>query len=626
MIISTRISLVTTPDDETPGAVPPPDDATIPLARGVEPAEPIASPAMVPPEPTVPPAVVPPALVPPAVVPPAVVPPAGAAPPVGPPSQGLPVYAQPAPRGPRKGLLIGLIAGGAVVLIALVVVAALILPKIFGGAATPSATTVADIDSKPDTTWTYDWVGDADRDLITDTPRIVGVGDDLALVWPEFDQYSYESSQSDSEGWYPDYDEHYDLGYEAGLQYAIDYQSYVDDSYPYTVEFPQQEDYGPAGYEQYSDEWLGFDDGFDDAYFDLGRGYSQKEEPVDPDYTQTISLLNTSSGKSPWTIELADIIDGADVSTSFTAQNVAGSAAAVVSAVVDDESYVVAAISTENGELLSTLESDSPVSVISIDGDLIVTTVNDDGEATLGRYAVTGLDDDPKWESDGYDTSFNPTISVLGDELIQVRGDEDGAILLATTGEKASFGDDVDYSVSYDYVGGNLVRSESSEDYTQLEGWNTNGDSTWDVVEAGTAQVVDGTIFTAETSGDAFSELMAVNPGNGEELWQDTFDGEFDAVYAVNGDNVLVASGTSLIVLSLSSGEEKFTQKLGDVSAVWQGATQYYVATNDELVAYSYAEKGDAWTFDLESGQSVTQFGAHLGLVDFDAGELIGLK
>ena len=87
-----------------------------------------------------------------------------------------------------------------------------------------------------------------------------------------------------------------------------------------------------------------------------------------------------------------------------------------------------------------------------------------------------------------------------------------------------------------------------------------------------------------------------------------------------------MASGNSLTVLSLGSGEEKFTQKLGDVVGVWQGENQYYVNSGDELSAYSYTEKGDVWTFDLDEGQSVAAFGNHLGLVDFDKGELYGLE
>jgi len=581
-IPSNRLRRVDTPDVPTPGAVPP-------------------------------------------VVPP-VAPPGYVAPPAPPAATGpVAPAAAAAPGGPKKpmskGLLIGLIAGGAaLVIIAIIAVIALVLPSILGGGSTDK-TDVADIAAEPDTTWKYDWVGDNDQDFLDSTPSVVSVGDDQALVWAKFDYSAYSSSQGDSEGWYEGYDEQYADGYEAGLEYLAAKEAYYNDTPPYTVEYPDQESYFPEGaYDDY-EEWLGFQDGFYDGAYEQGEGNSQKEKPVDPDYSPSISLINAANGDEEWTVDLTKAIDGADFQSSISAFDIADSNAVLVVATVIGEkksTYTAVTLDKGNGDVISTLESDGPINAFGFGGDVIIGTSDEDGEeTTFGRYSVGDLEDDPKWDAkvDGYATlySFN--------DFVVAFSDEESVVVSANSGEEAEWGDDIDDEVGYRFAGDQLLRVEDGE----IEGYSTNGESTWKSVDAEGSFVGDGILLTFEEDGDAYSGLQRIDPSNGSEKWGDTYDDEFDYVAGVQGNNILLVSGTKIIVLDAGSGEEKFSQKAGDVYSVYEGANQYYVYTGDELAAYSYGEKGDVWTFDLDESEGIAVVGQHLVLVDNDKGTLNGL-
>lgn len=567
----------------------------------------------------------------PGAVPP-VVPPV---PPVAPagyaaPAATAPVYGAPAaaaPGGPKKpvskGLLIGLIAGGAaLIVVAIIAVVALVLPALLGGGSTDQVD-VADIADEPDTTWKYDWVGDNDQDYLDSSPSVVSVGEDKALVWADFDYDSYSNSQGNSAGWYEGYDQQYEDGYAAGLEYEEAYDAWWDD-YSGDVEYPEEEDYFPTGAYNDYDEWLGFQDGFYDARYDQGEGYSQKEKPVDPDYSPSITLINTTNGDDEWTVDLTDAIDGADFQSTISAFDIEDSnAVLVVASIIDDDKYTYTAVTLNksNGDVISTLEADGAVDAFGFGGDVIIAATDEDGEeTTIGRYGVGDLEDDPKWDTkiDGYAVLYP-----YGDFVLAYSSDEEEAVVIdANSGEDAKWGDDIDNEVGYSFLGSQLLRFEDNE----VEGYNTNGDSVWDdAVDAEYYFAQDGVLLVAEEDGDAYSGLQRINPSNGSEQWGDTYDDEFDYVIGVQGSSILLASGTKIIVLDAGSGEEKFSQKAGDFYGAYEGANQYYVYTGDELAAYSYNEKGDVWTLDLDDSEGITVVGKRLVLLDYDKGTLNGL-
>ena len=592
IIPSNRLRWVETPEEPTPGVVPP----------------------VVPPTPPVVPPVAPAGYTPAAAAPDA------AAYAAAPGAAAAPA----APKKPvSKGLLIGLIAGGAALVVAAIVaVVVLVLPSILGGGSTDE-TEVVDIASEPDTTWKYDWVGDNDQETLGSAPSVVSVGDDQALVWADFDYDTYLSTQGNSDGWYEGYDDQYDDGYAAGLEYLVAYDAWWDDD-TYTLEFPEEESYFPDGaYDDY-DKWLGFQDGFYDARYEQGEGENKLEEPIDPDYSPSIALISATSGDEEWNVDLTEAIDGADFQSVISAFDIEDSNAVLVVASIageDATTYTAVTLDKSNGKVISTLEADGEISAFGFGGDVIIGSTDEDGEeTTIGRYSVSDLESDPKWDAsiDGYAYLYG-----YGDFVLAYSGEEEEALVVnANTGEEAEWGDDIDSDVGYSFLGSQLLRFEDNE----IEGYGLNGESTWeDAVDYDTYFAADGVLLVAEEDGDAFSGLQRIDPGNGSEKWSETFDDEFDYVLGVQGSSILLASGSKIIVLDAGSGEEKFTQKAGDFYSTYEGANLYYVYTGDELAAYSYGEKGDVWTLDIDDSESIATVGKHLVLIDYDKGTLNGL-
>lgn len=520
-----------------------------------------------------------------------------------------------------------LVAGGVVVIV--IAALAVIVPRLMTGDALEGPPDVADIPGKPKTTWSFDWLADADPAFVEDTPAIAPVGDDRALIWATFDSYAYSDSQGSEAGWYEGYDEQYADGYAAGAQWLEDYDSYWE-STSLGAAFPVQKDYYPAGAYGDYEQWLGFDDGFYDAAYDNGEGFSKKEKPIAPDFSPTVTLLNTSNGRAEWSVDLADAIDGVDFTSTIYAVDVPGSEAVVVSSsTIGDasSSYALVSLSRSDGSVLSSLESDGPIGVTAIDGDVVVSTADEKGRnATVARYPVAGLGDEPTWQADGPESATGATIAALGSEYVQVVGDDGGVVLRASSGRPAGFGDDARYGVAYHYADGQLVRLQNAEDNTSVEGWNEDAGSAWaEPVASDYARVIDGRIFVATADGDGFTGLAAIDPATGEALWAKPWAHDFDGVHGVRNGSILVMSGSTVTALDADTGVPRYSQKLGDVSAFYEGAESYYVYTGDRLIAYSYTEKGGRWSFRVEQTEGVLAIGHRLGLIDLDTGTLHGL-
>jgi hypothetical protein len=527
-----------------------------------------------------------------------------------------------------RGLLIGLLGGGGVLLIvAIIAIVALVLPSIGGGSSSTDEIDVADIGSEPDTSWKFDWVGDNDDEFLGSSPNIASAGDDQAFLWSTFDYSSYADTQGNSEGWYEGYDEDYDSGYSAGETYNTDYEVWLYDPYTTYETVPEVEDYFPAGaYDNY-DDYVGFNDGFWDAYGESGYGANQKVRPEDPDYTPTLTLLNVLNGEEVWTIDLSDAIDDVDAESAFNVLDIEDTDRAVVVASTTD-GYRLVSIDKGNGEVVSEFESDTPVNVIPYDGDVVLIVADDDFEdSTMARYAVDALDDDPKWDAD---LDGDPYTFDLLEDFVVTYGDDEGEVIDLATGKNADFGDDIDDSTSYTFAGTQLVRIESKDEGSsyELEGWSTSDDSTWkDSVDAEAYWTNDDAIFIAENSDSGYSDLQRLNLATGEEQWEDAYDDDFDQLLGVQGNSVLLSEGDRIVVVDLGSGEERYSQKVGsDSPRVFRGSNAFYAYTGDELAAYSYNEKGDIWTLDVDDDEGVVVLGKHLSLVDYDKRTVNGLE
>lgn len=518
-----------------------------------------------------------------------------------------------------------LIAVGLVALIlVIVVIVVFVIPAVFGGRSGGTAG-VVDIGSEPETTWKYDWAGDNNPEFLDDSPDVVSVGEDDALVWPAFDLEAYAEETGTVLGWYEGYDQQYDDGYAAGLEFRKADDAYHSDTFPYSVPRPDERDFFPEGVYG-NDEFLGFQDGFDDAADKLGAGANRREKPVDPGYVPVLTLLNAETGEARWSVDLSEVLDEVDFMSGIAAYSVEGSnsIAVVVSFLgAADGGSALVTLDARNGEALSTLSSAGQISVAPFEGDIIVSATGEDG-ARIGRYAVDRLDKDPRWDVDFEETPF----LFAGKGFVVAYGEETGAVLRGSDGKRAEWGDDISFAISYQFVGDQLVRREGSDDgnYTTVQGWSVDGSATWaKPVLAESATVFGGSIFIMQSGGSGFENLQRLSPSDGAEMWPEMYTGEFDNFLGVAGNALLLSRASSVLILDLSTGEERVVQEVGDFVDVFEGDSLYYVPAGAALTAYSYTEDGPVWSLGLDEDESITTLGTHLVLVDAGTSTLHGL-
>lgn len=521
-------------------------------------------------------------------------------------------------------MVVGLIA--LVVVVVVVVAAALVLPALFAPSRADSID-VADIHNEPKATWTFDWMGENDSEFVGASPETAPIGDGRALVWTQF-EYSNFLKASGNSGWYPGYDEQYDLGFDAGTIYASDVDAYNADTYPYTVPTPRASDYFPPG--AYNDfiEYRGFHDGFDDAKTKAPAGTSRREAPEAPNYTPTVVCLDTTNGEALWSVNLAEVVDGVDYSTSFRAQDVEGSnAVAIFIATYGTAvpSYAVLTLDKSTGAVLSQLATPGPATAVTLDGDLVVIATDATAERSrIARYDVDELAGDAKW---AVETEPNATIAV-GEGYVIVYGIPNGTVLNGANGSTAGWGDDISASVGYTFVGSDLLRVEATQSpitFT-LRGWSTRGEPTWsESVTVSLFTVVGGNLLALERADDGYSQLQRIDPATGSVLWTSTFGDPFDKALGSQADTLLLRQANSVIVVDLATGDERFRQNTAGFGRLYEGATLYYAASWRTLAAYRYDASGEVWTFALTAGQTATAVGGRLVIVDAHEGTLIGL-
>ncbi len=529
---------------------------------------------------------------------------------------------QPDPRRSRVRLVVIAV----VIVLGLVAAAVFVVPRLLAPSLT-DATDVADILSEPHETWTYDWVGENDREFLDETPQATEIGDGRALVWASFDYAAFLDSTGAS-GWYEGYDEHYDAGFDLGEQYAGDVQEYNADTYPYTVPAPHEEDYFPEGAYDNFVEFLGFQHGFADGRAGKTIGTSREEAPPTPNFTPTVTALDTTNGAVLWTVDLAETVEGVDYSSSYFAHDINGSNAVALFISTyggADAGYAVLALDKTSGAVLSQLSTNAPVSGASLDGDLVLALSDDTGESSrIARYSPTGLAGDPKWSTDVDGSAY----LTIGDGFVIVQGSDNGTVLNGSNGKAAGWGQDISYTVGYSFVGSQLIRIEKTEsaDSYRVEGWSTAGTSSWsEPLTVSYFELTDTALFSSEGSEAGYSGLQRVDPATGTAVWKKPFADTFDSVLGVQGDSVLLRRGGTVIVLDRDTGDEKFRETPGNFAVAYEGSTLYYVPVAGALTAYKYSGPGEVWSLGLSDAQRVTVAGGRLAIVDFEAGTLSGL-
>jgi hypothetical protein len=388
------------------------------------------------------------------------------------------------------------------------------------------------------------------------------------------------------------------------------------------------EDFFPEGaYDNY-DDFLGFQDGFSDASLELGAGASKREKPVDPDYTPTLTLLNAITGEVSWSVDLAEVLDGVDYLSTISAYDIEGSTAiAVVVSSPNSGSagYSLVTLDKADGHALSSTSAEGQIDVAAFDGDIIVSAADERGESsTIGRYAVDRLGKSARWDVEIDGTPF----LYVDRGFVIAYGEETGAVFTGADGKKAKWGDDITYSVFYQFAGDQLIRGENNEDGSEytIEGLDADGASRWkEPVTADVVTILDDSIFTMKSASDGLDNLQRVDPVDGTDVWKESYEGRFDAVVGVQGNSVLLSSRGEIVILDLASGVVRVTQSVGDLIDVFEGESLYYVPAGDELVAYSYEKTGAVWSMDLRDGESISTLAQHLVLLNHESSVVYGL-
>lgn len=522
-----------------------------------------------------------------------------------------------------KGLIIGVIAGGAgLFIIGILSIVLLVLPSVLGGGHGGSA--VADISSEPVTTWKYDWLGDASAEYVESTPSITDVGNDRVLISATFDTYAYSGSDSGSSTWYEGYDADYEDGYTAGQAYETALNAYLEN---FAGVYPEIESYFPDGaYDDYAAN-TGFNDGFYDSYLGEEFGAGAAVEPVDPGFTPVITMLNVASGEELWSLKLADFVDNADYSTRYTSSDVVGTDALLVTAFTTSGTSYAATVTTldkRTGEVISQFDGEGSVSASSVGSDVIIYSSDAAGQnATVARYPLAGLTGKPLWQTDVDGSGAQP----IGQDFLYVYGLEDGQseVLDAATGTKLPWGDD---GASYLFAGGQLLRADynAEKSTTEIQGWSATGEPTWKrPITADSVRVIGEAVFTADERSGGLDNLVRINPATGEKTWAEAYGDTFDGIVGLQGSTLLLADGEKVVVVDANTGAAKFGQKVSSIGSVFEGSSQYYVVASDEFLAYSYGDKGEVWSYGLADNESVIVAGSRFALINFDKGTLEGL-
>lgn len=519
----------------------------------------------------------------------------------------------------------GTVVVAVVVAAVLVLAAILVIPRLFGPSLVDSVD-VVDIPNEPTESWTFDWMRDNDREFVNAAPETLPIGDARALVWARFDYPGFLEA-SGASGWFPGYDEQYDLGYDAGKIYAADVDSYNADTYPYTIPTPHESDYFPPGAYDNFIEYRGFHDGFGDAKATSPAGTSRREAPAEPKFTPLVSAVDSTNGTAVWTVNLADVVDGVDYSSWFYGLDIVGSNA--VALFISTYSgaaptYSVLTLDRSTGSVLSQLQTDGEATGVALDGDLVLTFADADGESSrVARYSPDDLAHDPKWvtEVEAYATV------TAAQGFVMVQGVEHGTVLNGDRGSKAGWGQDITLTTGYVFVGSQLLRVEASGvdgSYT-VQGWTTKGTTSWnEPITVSYFDLVDTGLFSSATADGGYSQLQRVDPATGAGLWKSSSSETFDAVLGVQGATLLLGHGNEVIAVDLTSGKKKFTEITGPVTTIYEGAALYYVPAEGGLSAHRYDKQGEVWSIDLGAGTAIV-VGGRLALVNADEGTISGL-
>ncbi|MFC4222552.1 variant leucine-rich repeat-containing protein [Lysinibacter cavernae] len=570
--------------------------------------------------------------------------------------QGTPGGApeQPAKKS-KKGLIIGLSAGGAVVIAAIVAICILVLPNLFGGSAASASGAVVDLYNEPKEGPDLSWPDDGDdftasgyspsaidgSVLLWNTSAAGGSDYDLSdLGLDDYDLDDLDLGDYESESrWYEGYDEDYADGFADGEKFLAtgesDYYSWLETN---------------GTYDRYM-ELTGYWDGFYDGSSGLEFGFLAEKKPSgssskdsdskdkdskdsdskksDEATAGSIASANLDSGDEDWNVNVGDA-SGHDDAQVVSAAALPGSNSVFVLtySVADDESTLLA-LSAKKGDVSSKADIDGAASAISVvtDSRVLVTSADE-----FLAYDADDLDSDTVWSED-LDSKYSFPVKI-GDDYVAL----DDKVVNLSDGKKAPFGSDMDDEVSYRGLAGTDIvfrtEAKSSTDTTyNIERWDVKNDkSMWD--DALKGSYVTGTedfavLMTYNKKGEF--ETVRINLSNGSEEWKDEV--KSDGVVGILNGLLVVIDGKKVVGYA-NPDDEKFSFKSGIDdsdsgsfgSAPILGSDTFYLSDSDTLTGFKASDEGEMWSMDLDDGDAVAQVGDRIVIMNTEDASMRVLK
>jgi hypothetical protein len=529
------------------------------------------------------------------------------------------------------------VAGGVVGALVLAGAGVLAYRAFAGGSAAAPYQPIADITAEPSSLW--EWTPDAsadEADYVGVTGGAQAADGAAVVVGTYFDYGTWFADGGYDDGWYQGYDEQYDAGYQAGVAYEQAVAEYYDNWY---AAWPDANDYLPNGLTEddlYLDENRGYSDGFYDGQ--NGAQDSRLTAPPEVGFTPSVVALSATDGSVLWTHPVGD--DAAvDVSTNPVATVFEVPGGDLVGYFVNSydpdtstQTASVVLLSADDGTTVGKVGYDDYVSsVVAVDDDVFVGRGDDDGPVVTA-LSTGDLAGDPVWEKDTDQTSlclFAPGVLATG-EYVSATADAKGepgcvvqgaADFFATADGGRGLHLRTGEGVTYVPVDAGYLMQDVDYDYgsdsTSVDGTamlvDSDGKELWQeplrIDDDSSVWAVDGEVFYGDFSQDD-PDWRRVDPKSGEEAWDDAItDGSPLAVH----DGFVVTQGDRRLTWhDLKSGEEKFDVRK-DSDEYWvsvaAGEKYLYLSSTEQLRAFSPADEGDVWSYDIDSSVWLHQIG-----------------
>jgi hypothetical protein len=302
---------------------------------------------------------------------------------------------------------------------------------------------------------------------------------------------------------------------------------------------------------------------------------------------------------------------------------------------------VVLLSGTDGSEVGSVTVAGTVLDVVAFDGTVFVSHGTGNDDTVVTAFKADSLGGSPLWEKPVKNSSlceFAPgvlAVSGYGQRLPGAKGSPTCAVtgaehfFSATDGSaltKLDTGDDVGYQP----VGSSLLMLTGQ--IGSDTGYVTNGSAM--LVDAdgknlwkqsvhfnatSTVSAVDGLIFSGNLSGDlsSTSTWVRLDAKTGKAAWSDS--SVVGTPIAAQGGLVVVQDGSRLVWYDARTGTERFDDRASSADQWWylagQGDKYLYLASGNELRAYSPSGKGSVWSYTLPSAADmVVRYGSHLYL------------